>query len=41
MLLSGDTEVQADVASTAAAAMTPGTAVSVTLPPPPVLVAPR
>jgi putative spermidine/putrescine transport system ATP-binding protein len=41
VLLSGDTEVAVDVASTAAAAMTPGTAVRVALPPAPVLVAAR
>jgi putative spermidine/putrescine transport system ATP-binding protein len=41
VLLSGDTEVAVDVASTAAAAMVPGTAVQVTLPAVPVLVAPR
>jgi putative spermidine/putrescine transport system ATP-binding protein len=41
VLLSGDTEVQVDVASAATAAMTPGTAVRVTLPAAPVLVAPR
>ena len=40
-LLSGDTQVQADVASTVAAAMTPGTAVQLALPPVPVLVTPR
>jgi putative spermidine/putrescine transport system ATP-binding protein len=39
--LSGDTEVAVDVSSTAAAAMAPGTAVTVGLPPAPVLVAPR
>jgi putative spermidine/putrescine transport system ATP-binding protein len=41
VLLSGDTEVRVDVASTRAATMLPGTAVQVTLPPAPVLVAPR
>jgi putative spermidine/putrescine transport system ATP-binding protein len=41
VLLSGDTEVRADMPSTAAAAMTPGTAVQVSLPAAPVLVAPR
>jgi putative spermidine/putrescine transport system ATP-binding protein len=41
VLLSGDTEVRVDVASTAAAGMTPGTAVQVGLPAAPVLVAPR
>jgi putative spermidine/putrescine transport system ATP-binding protein len=41
VLISGDTEVSVDVPSTAAAAMTPGTAVQVALPPAPVLVAPR
>ncbi len=41
VLLSGDTEVRIDVSSTAAAAMLPGTAVQVTLPSEPVLVAPR
>jgi putative spermidine/putrescine transport system ATP-binding protein len=41
VLLSGDTQVAVDVASTAAAAMTPGTAVRVALPPAPVLVAAR
>ncbi|WP_300612120.1 ABC transporter ATP-binding protein [Trebonia sp.] len=41
VLISGDTEIQVDVASTAAAAMVPGTAVQVALPPTPVLVAPR
>jgi putative spermidine/putrescine transport system ATP-binding protein len=41
VLLSGDTEVQVDVPSTVAAAMVPGTAVRVTLPPAPVLVAAR
>jgi putative spermidine/putrescine transport system ATP-binding protein len=41
VLLSGDTEVRVDVASTAAAGMTPGTAVQVGLPATPVLVAPR
>ena len=39
--LSGDTEVAVDVSSAAAAAMAPGTAVQVSLPPAPVLVAPR
>ncbi len=41
VLLSGDTQVQADVASTAAAAMPPGTAVRVGLPAAPVLVTAR
>jgi len=41
VLLSGDTEVSVDVPSTTAAATTPGTAVQVTLPPAPVLIAPR
>jgi putative spermidine/putrescine transport system ATP-binding protein len=41
VLLSGDTEVQVDVPSTTAAALVPGTAVQVALPPVPVLVAPR
>jgi putative spermidine/putrescine transport system ATP-binding protein len=41
VLLSGDTEVRVDVSSTAAAAMTPGTAVQVAVPSAPVLVAPR
>jgi putative spermidine/putrescine transport system ATP-binding protein len=41
VLLSGDTEVQVDVPSTTAAAMVPGTAVQVALPPTPVLVAAR
>jgi putative spermidine/putrescine transport system ATP-binding protein len=41
VLLSGDTEVRVDVPSTAGAGMTPGTAVQVSLPPAPVLVAPR
>jgi putative spermidine/putrescine transport system ATP-binding protein len=41
VLLSGDTEVQVDVPSAAAAAMTPGTAVQVALPPAPVLVTAR
>ena len=41
VLLSGDTEVSVDVSSTAAAAMAPGTAVQVTVPSAPVLVAPR
>jgi putative spermidine/putrescine transport system ATP-binding protein len=41
VLLSGDTEVQVDVPSTTAAAMTPGTAVQVALPAAPVLVAER
>ena len=39
--LSGDTEVAVDVSSAAAAAMAPGTAVQVSLPAGPVLVAPR
>jgi putative spermidine/putrescine transport system ATP-binding protein len=41
VLLSGDTEVAIDVSSTTAAAMTPGTAVQVAIPPAPVLVAAR
>jgi putative spermidine/putrescine transport system ATP-binding protein len=41
VLLSEDTEVLVDVSPTAAAAMTPGTAVQVALPPAPVLIAPR
>jgi putative spermidine/putrescine transport system ATP-binding protein len=41
VLLSGDTEVSVDVPSPTAAATTPGTAVQVTLPPAPVLIAPR
>ena len=41
VLLSGDTEVAVDVPSTASAAMTPGTAVRVAIPPAPVLVAAR
>jgi putative spermidine/putrescine transport system ATP-binding protein len=41
VLLSGDTEVAVDVASTAVAAMLPGTAVRVALPSVPALVAPR
>jgi putative spermidine/putrescine transport system ATP-binding protein len=41
VLLSGDTEVRVDVASAAAAAMTPGSAVQVGLPAAAVLVAPR
>jgi putative spermidine/putrescine transport system ATP-binding protein len=41
VLLSGDTEVAVDVASTTAAAMTPGTAVQVAIPPAPVLIAAR
>jgi putative spermidine/putrescine transport system ATP-binding protein len=41
VLLSGDTEVRVDVSSTQAAAMLPGTAVQVAIPPAPVLVAPR
>jgi putative spermidine/putrescine transport system ATP-binding protein len=41
VLLSGDLEVVVDVASGAAAAMTPGTAVQVALPDAPVLTAPR
>ena len=40
VLLSGDTEVGVDLASAAALAMPPGTAVQVGLPPAPVLVAP-
>lgn len=39
--LSGDSEVALDVPSPAALAMTPGTAVQVSLPGTPVLVAPR
>jgi putative spermidine/putrescine transport system ATP-binding protein len=39
--LSGDTEVVVDVATSAASAMTPGTAVEVGLPPAPVLIAHR
>jgi len=41
VLLSGDTEVSVDVPSSAALAMSPGTAVQVGLPGTPVLVAPR
>ena len=41
VLLSGDVTVQIDKASSEAAALAPGTSVSVTLPPEPVLVAPR
>jgi putative spermidine/putrescine transport system ATP-binding protein len=41
VLLSGDTEIRVDVSSTHAAAMLPGTAVQVGIPPEPVLVAPR
>jgi putative spermidine/putrescine transport system ATP-binding protein len=41
VLLSQDTEVSVDVPSTTAAAMVPGTAVQVAVPPAPVLVAPR
>jgi len=41
VLLSGDTEVSVDVPSSAAPAMSPGTAVQVGLPGTPVLVAPR
>jgi putative spermidine/putrescine transport system ATP-binding protein len=41
VLLSGDTEVAVDVPSGTAIAMTPGTAVQVTLPAEPVLIAPR
>ena len=41
VLLSGDVTVQVDKPSTEAAALAPGTSVSVTLPPEPVLVAPR
>jgi putative spermidine/putrescine transport system ATP-binding protein len=41
VLLSGDVTVQIDKPSTEAAALAPGTSVSVTLPPEPVLVAPR
>src|ERR1700683_1438516 len=41
ILLSGDVTVQVDKASSEAAALAPGTSVSVALPPEPVLVAPR
>ncbi len=41
VLLSGDVTVQVDKPSTEAAALAPGTSVSVTLPPEPVLVTPR
>jgi putative spermidine/putrescine transport system ATP-binding protein len=41
VLLSGDVTVQVDKPSSEAAALSPGTSVSVTLPPEPVLVAPR
>jgi putative spermidine/putrescine transport system ATP-binding protein len=41
VLLSGDVTVQSDEPSAEAAALAPGTSVSVTLPPEPVLVAPR
>jgi putative spermidine/putrescine transport system ATP-binding protein len=41
VLLSGDTEVSVDIPSTAALAMAPGTAVQVSLPGTPVLIAPR
>ena len=41
VLLSGEVTVQIDKPSTEAAALAPGTSVSVTLPPEPVLVAPR
>jgi putative spermidine/putrescine transport system ATP-binding protein len=41
VLLSGDTEVSVDIPSSAALAMAPGTAVQVSLPGTPVLVAPR
>jgi len=41
VLLSGDVTVQIDKPSAEAAALAPGTSVSVTLPPEPVLVAPR
>ena len=41
VLLSGDVTVQIDKPSSEAAALAPGTSVSVTLPPEPVLVAPR
>jgi putative spermidine/putrescine transport system ATP-binding protein len=41
VLLSGDVTVQIDKASSEAAALAPGTSVSVSLPPEPVLVAPR
>jgi hypothetical protein len=41
VLLSGDVAVQIDKPSPEAAALAPGTSVSVTAPPEPVLVAPR
>ena len=41
VLLSGDVTVQIDRSSSEAAALTPGTSVSVALPPEPVLIAPR
>jgi putative spermidine/putrescine transport system ATP-binding protein len=41
VLLSGDVTVQVDKPSTMAAAIPPGTSVSVSLPPDPVLVAPK
>jgi putative spermidine/putrescine transport system ATP-binding protein len=41
VMLSGDVTVQVDKASSEAAALAPGTSVAVTLPPEPVLVAPR
>jgi putative spermidine/putrescine transport system ATP-binding protein len=41
VLISGETEVRIDVPTAGTAAMTPGAAVQVTLPPAPVLVAPR
>ena len=41
VLLSGDVSVQVDKPSTEAAALPPGTSVSVSLPPEPVLIAPR
>jgi hypothetical protein len=41
VLLSGDVTVQVDKASSEAAELAPGISVSVSLPPDPVLVAPR
>jgi putative spermidine/putrescine transport system ATP-binding protein len=41
VMLSGDVTVQIDKASSEAAALAPGTSVSVTVPPEPVLIAPR
>ena len=41
VMLSGDVAVQIDKPSSEAAALAPGTSVSVTLPPEPVLIAPR